>query len=171
MEGKHLLTCSDTNTVRIWDICNPETPIVVEEHTLTQLEPPPCKLLHAAFTPDGTVMLTAEFSVEKACRVFVSERPATNLSANEPWYTLPCPSNDVAIERAHFSQDGNFIVTGLMTGDVCVWQTRPVVPASADRVQEFWDAVPPRDPRRDRWYSSATGKQLPPSNEHRTSAQ
>lgn len=159
--GKHLLTCSDANTARIWDICNPETPIA--EYTVTQLEPPPSKLLHAAFTPDGAVMLAAEFGAIGARMVLFSERPATNLSANEPWYALGCRGR-VAIERAHFSQDGNYIVTGSLTGDVCVWETRPALPASAQRVKEFWDSVPPRapkDPREDALYRGLTEKWQP----------
>jgi hypothetical protein len=141
-DGKSVVTASDDNTARLWDLSGTQRAACIGHHS---------SVLSATFSPDGTQILTA--SQDGTARLWdLTGKPLAELRGHEN-----------RVWSASFSPDGKSILTGSWDGTARLWNLSgkqltkfnghegpvlsaifssdgtKVLTASADKTARLWD--------------------------------
>lgn len=108
-DGKRVVTASDDNIVRIWDLSQPGQlkPLVISGHDDF--------VKTAVFSPDGGRVLTASFDLTARIWDAVTGVPLLMLGPHSG-----------AVNAAAFSPDGKRVATACLDGSVWLWDTSKI---------------------------------------------
>jgi TIR domain/WD domain, G-beta repeat len=106
-DGTHVVTASNDNTARVWDLGG-------ERPSFVALEGHQGPVISASFSPDGTHVVTA--SEDKTARVW-------DLRGERPSF-VPLEGHQDLVRSASFSPDGTHVVTASNDKTARVWDLR-----------------------------------------------